>query len=165
MIEKSEAEILEWIAQDRKRGDRMAEARDTGLLASKYKEEGKFQQAIDAWEREKQIRLSLGDCDGAAYAIFGIAHIYWAKPSHPYPGLGNPRLAITYAEQALRIATSNKVKATILNSLSGMYARLGNLEQAIRCYDLCISYDPTYEISDRNESIQVLEEMARQGYV
>lgn len=165
MIEKSEAEILEWIAQDKKRGDRIAEARDTGLLAAKYKEEGKFQQAIETWERAIQILLSLGDFDGAAFALLGISHIYWAKPSHPYPGLGNPHLAITYAEQAYSQASSNKVKANILDSLSGMYARLGNLERAIQCYDLCVSYDPTYEISDRNESIRVLEEMAREGYV
>lgn len=164
MITQSEDEIIKDVRRARERGDRVAEARYLGLLATKYKQQGKFYKAIETFEEVVKTSKSIGDLNNAASALFGIATIYWAKPTHPFPGLGDINRAIAYAEQAISLESRSIKKAEYLGILSSWYAMTGNVERAIFCSDLAASIHESYNI-DREKRMRYISEFAKRGYV
>ena len=111
-----------------------------------------------------RIRKSLGDLDSAAFTLFGIANLYWARPHYPIPGIGDPHRAIEYAEQAVALTPQKSNKATFLGQLSSWYAILGDVQRAIQYSDLAASYDKRYDF-DRAERMRYIREFAQQGYI
>ena len=119
---------------------------------------------MEAWQEEMRLSQSLGDSDEAASTLYAIAQIYWARPHHPIPGLGDPHRAIAYAKQAVAMDSRKSQKAIYLNNLSAWYAMLGNLERAIQCSDLAASYDSRDDF-DRERRMRYINEFAERGYI
>lgn len=113
-------------------GDRQSEAITLNALGQAFENLGKYETALDNYEKALKLSRSL---DFSSVAIFKIARLYRL--------VGDRSRALAYYEQCLKLsraAKKGRTEANALNDVAVIYASQGSREKTVRQYGKVLKF-------------------------
>jgi len=99
-------------------------------LGSIYDYKGDLDNALFYYSKSLSLSRELGDKEGEASALGGIANVYRSK--------GDLDKALDYYEQSLKLKTDEKDKASALNNIALIYDDKGDFPKAVEYFKKAI---------------------------